>query len=295
MTYNIEVNNLSLKYKNFEALKDVSFKLEDGKIYGLLGRNGAGKTSLLSILASYRQQTAGSVKIAGAAPYENAEINQNISFHFQTNYEEETEKVKNMLSMVEEYRPNYDAEYAKYLVELFKLPMNKNVNKLSKGMQSALEVIMGLASRSPITIFDESYLSMDAPTRVKFYNELLKDQENHPRIFILSTHLVSEMDYLFDEVLILDNGKLLLHEDYETLISRGMSITGNATDVDEFVKGRRILSSQQLGKTKSVMIYEERTEKIENAADSLGLEIGPISLQDLFIHLTETEDSHESK
>jgi len=131
MTYNIEVNNLSLKYKNFEALKDVSFKLEDGKIYGLLGRNGAGKTSLLSILASYRQQTAGSVKIAGAAPYENAEINQNISFHFQTNYEEETEKVKNMLSMVEEYRPNYDAEYAKYLVELFKLPMNKNVNKLS--------------------------------------------------------------------------------------------------------------------------------------------------------------------
>ncbi|WP_313344506.1 ABC transporter ATP-binding protein [Sedimentibacter sp.] len=295
MTYNIEVNNLSLKYRNFEALKDVSFNLEDGKIYGLLGRNGAGKTSLLSILASYRQQTAGSIKIAGVIPYENAEINQNISFHFQTNYEEETEKVKKMLSIVEKYRPNYDAEYAKYLVELFKLPMNKYVNKLSKGMQSALEVIMGLASRSPITIFDESYLSMDAPTRVKFYNELLKDQEKHPRIFILSTHLVSEMDYLFDEVLILDNGKLLLHEDYETLTSKGMSITGNAVEVDKFVAGKRILSSQQLGKTKSVMIYGERTEEIENMADRLGLEIGPISLQDLFIHLTEMEDSYENK
>ena len=295
MTYNIEVNNLSLKYKKFEALKDVSFKLEYGKIYGLLGRNGAGKTSLLSILSSYRQQTNGSLKIAGVNPYENAEINQNISFHFQTNYEDETEKVKNMLSMVGEYRPNYDPEYAKYLVELFKLPMNKYVNKLSKGMQSALEVIMGLASRSPITIFDESYLSMDAPTRVKFYNELLKDQENYQRTFILSTHLVSEMDYLFDEVLILDNGKLLLHEDYESLTSKGMSITGSAADVDEFVKGRRILRSQQLGKTKSVMIFEERTKETEDMAGNLGLEIGPISLQDLFIHLTETEDSYESK
>ncbi|WP_312699328.1 ABC transporter ATP-binding protein [Sedimentibacter sp.] len=295
MTYNIEVNNLTLKYKKFEALNDVSFKLEYGKIYGLLGRNGAGKTSLLSILASYRQQDSGSIKIAGSLPYENDEISQNISFHFQTNYEDETETVKKMLFMVEEYRPNYDAQYAKYLAELFKLPMNKYVNKLSKGMQSAMEVVMGLASRSPVTIFDESYLSMDAPTRVKFYNELLKDQEKYPRTFILSTHLVSEMDYLFDEVLILDNGKLLLHEDYEGLTSKGMSITGNAEDVDEFVKGRRILNSQQLGKTKSVMIYEERTEEIENMTDSMGLEIGPISLQDLFIYLTEREDSYESQ
>lgn len=290
MTYDIEVNNLSLKYKNFEALKNVSFKLEDEKIYGLLGRNGAGKTSLLSVLASYRQQNSGSVKIAGVNPFENSEINQNLSFHFQSNYDEETIKVKNMLSMVKEYRPNYDSEYANYLVNLFKLPLNKAVNKLSKGMQSALEVTMGLASRSPITIFDESYLSMDAPTRVKFYDELLKDQEKHPRIFILSTHLVSEMDYLFDEVLILNNGELLLHEDYETLTSRGMSVTGEVKDVDKFISGKRVLNSQQLGNTKSVMIYEERTEEIEKASANLGLDIGPISLQDLFIHLTEMED-----
>ena len=290
MTYDIEVNNLSLKYKNFEALKNVSFKLEDEKIYGLLGRNGAGKTSLLSVLASYRQQNSGSVKIAGVNPFENSEINQNLSFHFQSNYDEETIKVKNMLSMVKEYRPNYDSEYANYLVNLFKLPLNKAVNKLSKGMQSALEVTMGLASRSPITIFDESYLSMDAPTRVKFYDELLKDQEKHPRIFILSTHLVSEMDYLFDEVLILNNGELLLHEDYETLTSRGMSVTGEVKDVDKFISGKRVLNSQQLGNTKSVMIYEERTEEIEKASANLGLEIGPISLQDLFIHLTEMGD-----
>lgn len=290
MTYNFEVNNLALKYKNFEALKNVSFKLDDKKIYGLLGRNGAGKTSLLSVLASYRHASGGTVKIAGEDPFENIDIMQSVSFHFETNYQEETAKVKQMLAIVKKYRPNYDAGYADYLTDLFNLPLNKSVNKLSKGMQSAMEVTMGLASRSPITIFDESYLGMDAPTRVKFYDELLKDQEKYPRIFILSTHLVSEMDYLFDEVLILHKGKLLLQEDYESLTSRGISVTGNANNVDDFTQGRKILNSQQLGSTKSVMIYEERTEELENKAREIGLETGPISLQDLFIHLTEGEE-----
>lgn len=289
MTYSIEVNNLSLKYKNFEALKNVSFKLQDEKIYGLLGRNGAGKTTLLSVLASYRHKSEGTLYISEKDPFENPDIMQNVSFHFETNYQEETEKVKNMLKMVGMYRPNYDAEYAEYLVKLFNLPLNKSVSKLSKGMQSALEVTMGLASRSPITIFDESYLGMDAPTRVKFYEELLKDQEKYPRIFILSTHLVSEMDYLFDEVLILHKGNLLLQEDYETLTSRGLSVTGNANEVNEFTRDKKILNSQQLGSTKSVMIYEERTDELDKSAHELGLEIGPISLQELFIHLTEGE------
>mgnify|MGYP000901808602 FL=1 len=287
MFFNIEAENLSLKYKNFEALKNVSFSLENEKIYGLLGRNGAGKTSLLSVLASYRNPSGGTVKIAGECPFENPNIMQNVSFHFETDYHEETTKVINMLKAVGKYRPNYDAEYAEYLINLFNLPLNKPVNKLSKGMQSVLEVTMGLASRSPVTIFDESYLGMDAPTRMKFYDELLKDQERNPRIFILSTHLVSEMDYLFDEVLILQEGKLLLHEDYESLTSRGFSATGYINNVDKFTDGRKILNSQQLGNTKSVMIYEEKTEDIENEARKMGLETGPISLQDLFIHLTD--------
>ncbi len=290
MVFNIEADNLSLKYKDFEALKNVSFKLENEKIYGLLGRNGAGKTSLLSVLASYRNTSEGTVKIAGECPFENPHIMQNVSFHFETDYQDETAKVKNMLKTVSKYRPNYDAEYAEYLINLFSLPLNKSVNKLSKGMQSALEVTIGLASRSPITIFDESYLGMDAPTRVKFYDELLKDQEKYPRIFILSTHLVSEMDYLFDEVLILHKGRLLLQEDYESLTSKGISITGYSGNVDEFTQGRKILNSQQLGGTKSVMIYEERTDELDNKAHEMGLEIGPISLQDLFIHLTEGEE-----
>ncbi|HBN82904.1 MAG TPA: ABC transporter, partial [Clostridiales bacterium] len=192
MNFDVVVNNLTLKYQDFEALANLSFTIETGKIYGLIGRNGAGKTSLLSLLASFREPSSGTIKIAGESPFENPDIMQNVAFIFEKDYKEETEKVKGMLELVERYRPNYDPEYAMHLIKRFKLPLDKQVKQLSKGMQSAMNVTMGLASRTPITIFDEAYLGMDAPTREIFYQELLEDQSNHPRTFILSTHLVSE-------------------------------------------------------------------------------------------------------
>lgn len=289
MPYIIEANDLSLKYKKFEALKNISFTLKEEKIYGILGRNGAGKTSLLTLLSAFRKPTSGKLTIDGENNFENTKIMSNISFHYEKNYSEETSTVKKMLRDVENYRENYDGEYALSLAEMFELPIDKPVNKLSKGKQSALEVTMGLAGRCPVTIFDESYLSMDAPTRVKFYNEVLEEQSRKPRTFILSTHLVSEMDYLFDEVLILHKGKLFIHDEYETLISKGMTVTGAAEKVDEFVIGMKVLKEQRLGNAKAVAIYEKNSKAIETKAKSLGLEVGPISLQELFIYITEKE------
>ncbi|PAV28264.1 ABC transporter [Virgibacillus profundi] len=289
MTIDVDVRNLSLKYNDFEALKNISFHLESGKIHGILGRNGAGKTSLLSLLASFRESSEGSVKMDGEKPFENANIMQKVTFIYEKDYKDETEKVKGMLEAVERYRPDFDTNYADHLVKIFKLPLEKPVNKLSKGMQSALNVTMGLASRSPLTIFDEAYLGMDAPTREIFYKELLADQSEHPRTIILSTHLVSEMDYLFDEVIIIDKGALVLQEEYETLASRGASITGVTNLVDDFVSGMHQLSEQKLGGTKSVMVYGDISDKQRNEAQQKGLEVGPISLQDLFIHLTREE------
>lgn len=291
MNVDVEVKNLSLKYKEFEALKDVSFKLEDKRIYGLIGRNGAGKTSLLSLLASLREATEGSIAVARQNPMENADIMQNVAFIHETDYKDESNKVKRMIDLIARYSPYFDEEYAQYLIKRFKLPLNKPVSKLSKGMKSAMDVVIGLASRAPVTIFDEAYLGMDAPTRMIFYQELLDDQEKFPRIIILSTHLVSEMDYLFDEVLILHNGKLLLKEEYETLVSKGVTITGPADMVDEFVRGKKIIGTQRLGKTKAVTLYEENNEGLTKEAHNKGLEVTHISLQDLFIHITDEEVS----
>lgn len=290
MTLEVEVNDVSLKYRRVEALKHVSFQLEGGKIYGLLGRNGAGKTSLLSLLASFREPTEGSIRIGGENPFENTRVMQNVSFIYQMDYSDETEKVNSMLKFVERYRPHFDRDYALHLAKRFNLPLDKAVNKLSKGMQSAFNATIGLASRAPLTIFDEAYLGMDAPTRDIFYQELLEDQGRFPRTVIVSTHLVSEMDYLFDEILIIHRGSLLLHEAYETLVSRGASITGPADEVDHFVGGLKKLNEQRLGNTKSVTVYGELSEEQKKDAQQKGLEVGPVSLQDLFIYLTGEEN-----
>jgi len=290
MTMTIEVNNLSLKYGNHYALKDISFQLNKNKIYGLLGRNGAGKTSLLSLLASFREPSSGTVKIDGECAFENARIMQQVNFIFNKDYKDEGDSVKNLLEFASRYRPNFDMDYANYLVQKFQLPANKPMKQLSKGMQSSVNVTIGLASRTPITIFDEPYNGMDAPTREIFYEELLADQSEHPRMMILSTHLVSEMEYLFDEVLVLNKGKLILHEEFESLITKGASVTGPAEKADAFIQTKQQLNTQQLGNTKSVMIYGELSDAERRTAQENGLEIGPVALQDLFIHLTEGED-----
>ncbi|WP_141502608.1 ATP-binding cassette domain-containing protein [Paenibacillus luteus] len=287
MTLSIEVKQLQLKYGSFTALHDLSFQLEGGKIYGLLGRNGSGKTSLLSILASYREQSKGSVAIGGEAPFENAGIMEQVCFIQESGYMNDTSRVKDVLKLAASCWPNWDADYASRLLKHYELPLKKKVTSLSRGMKSALGVTLGLASRAPITIFDEAYLGMDAPSRYSFYEELLNDYMETPRTFLLSTHLIEEVGTLFEEVLILDQGRLILHEETETLRARGAAITGPIESVDGFVQGLTVLGEQKLGKTKSVTVYGELTDEIRKRAHAEGLELGPVSLQDLFVHLTK--------
>ncbi|MFS0726855.1 ATP-binding cassette domain-containing protein [Paenibacillus sp. 1P07SE] len=285
--HHISMINVSYRYdRSNTALSNVSLEMPHPRIYGLIGRNGAGKSTLLSLLASYTEPDAGSLTIDGEAPFENSRVMTQVVFAHQTDYSGETEKVKGLLASAARYRPRFDMAYAEQLAKRFKLPLDAYPSKLSTGKQSALNAVLALAARAPVTIFDETYVGMDAPAREVFYQEVLADYERHPRTIILSTHLVSEMDYLFEEVVIIHQGQVLLHEPIDQLLERGVSITGPAEAVDAFARPLRQLSSQQLGGTKSVMVYGELSEEQLLRAQSDGLEIGRVSLQDLFIHLT---------
>lgn len=286
----IEAKNLHLSYGSDEILHDINFEIMEPKIYGLLGRNGVGKTSLLSVFGSFREPTSGKLLIDGKEPFENARIMQQVTFMYNKDFTGETDPPSAIIKDINRYRPNFDLEYAEELLKKFKLEGKKALYKLSTGKQSAFNVVVGLASRSPITIFDEVYLGMDAPARDLFYKELLKEQEFYPRIMILSTHLVSEMDYLFDEVLIIDQGKLLLHETYDDLVSRGVTVVGNKQAVESFAEGKEMLNEEQLGETRSITLYGALSEADKTSAKELGLNIGPVSLQDLFIQLTKEEE-----
>lgn len=287
---NIKAENLCFSYGRDEVLHDLNFELEGPKIYGLLGRNGAGKTTLLSLLGSFREPTSGRLLIGGEVPFENAEVMQHVTFMYDKDYAEETDRPSQILKYLHRYRPYFDSDYALELLEKFKIDDTKAIKKLSKGKKSAFNVIVGLASRTPVTIFDEVYLGMDAPARDIFYKELLKEQERQPRLIILSTHLVSEMDFLFDEVVIISQGRILLQQPYDELLERGMTIIGHKHAIDAFVAGKEVLNVEQLGDTKSVTIHGALSDEERQHAMALGFNIEAVSLHDLFIYLTKEDE-----
>lgn len=266
---------------------NINFEINGPKIVGLLGRNGAGKTSLLTLIASLSQITKGELTINGQNPFENDEIMPQVSLSNADYYVKEGKNITKLFSEINKYRSNFDLKYANYLVELFDLYERHPIRTFSNGMKAAVSAIIGLASRTPITIFDEIHLGMDAPTRDLFYKELLKDYERVPRTIILSTHLISEMEFLFDEIILLKDGETLLQGEMNEVLEKGISLTGHKALIDSLVQTKNVLHTENLGDTTSVILYDTFSDDELKIASSKGIQIANISLNDLVIHLTK--------
>jgi ABC-2 type transport system ATP-binding protein len=287
MTPDIEIHEVTQQFGDVTALDQLSLSLDGGKIHGLLGRNGSGKSTLLSIIAAFRKPTSGYVSIGGEPVFENARVTREIALVREAgDTVEDGDKVEDALCYAEWLRPHWDAAYADELISRFGLSKRKKIGGLSRGQRSALAITLGLASRSPLTMFDESYLGLDAPSRAIFYEEILADYIRHPRTIVISTHLIEEVSSLFEEVAIIDKGKLLMQAETEQMLAHGAVVTGPAVQVDLFANGHTILGHRQLGPTKSVTLYGALTDAERERALDSGIDIGPVSLQDLFIHLT---------
>lgn len=285
----IEIQNLTVRYPgDVTAIDDLTLKLEGGKIYGLLGRNGSGKTTLMSLIAAFRRVTEGTVLVDGREPFENEELTQHICLVRDSgDVVVDGDSVQRILRRARRFRPHWDDEFAQRLLDTFQLPSKRGVAKLSRGQRSALGITVGLASRAPLTMLDEAYLGMDAPSRYAFYDILLEDYIENPRTIILSTHLIEEVGRLFEEVVIIDRGRLVVHDDTDSLRMRGAAVVGPAVAVDDFTAGMTILGEQRLGGTKSVTVYGEIDPDARAVAADWGLELSPVALQDLFVHLTK--------
>ena len=288
----VRTENLSVRFAGVPALDRLDLRLAPGKIHGLLGRNGSGKSTLAAVLAGFRRPDEGRVLIEGGdlgtpqEPYENAVVTSRVCLIRESGDRPEAVSVKQAIALAAALRPYWDADLAGDLLDRFEVPLNKKIQKLSRGKKSALGVVLGLASRAPLTIFDESYLGMDVPSRNLFYDAVLADYTEVPRTFVLSTHLVSEVSAMLEEVVILDNGRLVTQSPVDALRGRGASIVGPAAAVDKFAAGFTVLAEERLGGTKSTTVLGDLDPALLAQATAAGLEIGPVGLQDLFVHLT---------
>jgi ABC-2 type transport system ATP-binding protein len=132
---------------------------------------------------------------------------------------------------------------------------------------------------------------MDAPSRYAFYDELLADYVERPRTILFSTHHIDEAARLFEHVVVLDHGRVLLDEPAVELQGRGAELTGRDDVVDAFAASRRVLGQRQLGRTKAVVVADRLDDADRAEADRLGIEVGPLPLQDLVVHLTSQESA----
>ncbi|BDI23714.1 ABC transporter ATP-binding protein [Herbiconiux sp. L3-i23] len=287
----IDVQHVTRTYKDVTALDDVSFSIAENTICGLLGRNGAGKTTLMQLLTGQEFPSSGDIRVAGRNPVENTDVLQQLCFIKESQKYPESFQARHVLASAPWFFSGWDADFADELVAQFRLPLKRDIKKLSRGQLSALGVTVGLASRAPITFFDEPYLGLDAVSRQYFYDTLLADYAEHPRTIVLSTHLIDEVSNLLEHVLVFEQGKLLIDQDAESLRGRATAVAGQAGAIDRFAEGREVLHRDTLGGLATVTLAGQLTAEDRRVASAAGLEVTTVSLQQLIVDLSRSVSS----
>ncbi len=286
MNLAVEIKNLNKKFLKTKALDDLSLNIEQNKIYGLLGRNGAGKTTLLKIISALYIQNSGTVKVFGEEPFENEKALNKICFISDNPKFIPTFLVREIFSTARSFGAHWDKEFEKRLIKEFQVDINKQYKNLSKGMKSIVSIIIGLASRAPLTIYDEAYTGLDAVSREKFYNILLEDYSEHPRTIIFSTHLIDEVSKLLENVIIIHKGKVILEEEADTLRTKAFYISGDKERMEEVLKNKNVIDKEIIGSTENAAIFQTITREEILKLENMNLNIKNVPLQKLFVYLT---------
>ncbi len=283
----LKASGICKAYGKQQVLENLDLTIESGKIYGLIGRNGVGKTTLLGILTGQTTLDSGAVTYDGQPVWENREALRHICFSRELSATigqgKNAQKASYYLKAAKIFYENWDEDYAQQLVKKFNLNTKKQICQLSKGQSSLVSIIIGLASGAPLTILDEPVAGLDVVAREDFYHLLLEDYQQTNRTFIISTHIIEEAANVFEEVIFLDGGKVLEHCPTEDLIAQFHTVSGHEDSVTAVCNGLEVLSTQKLGR-QLVCVVRGDGVKLQQAK-SQDVDILPMNLQKIFVAL----------
>ncbi|WP_420099359.1 ATP-binding cassette domain-containing protein [Corynebacterium sp.] len=224
----VEVRGLDRTFGTRRVLRGVTFDLRRTGIVGLVGRNGVGKTTLMGILAGQLRRSGGEATVAGEDPFDNAAAMDHVCFTGVDVVYPPQWQVNTVLSVAAARYPRWDTDLADDLAGRFGVARFGRVSSLSTGQRSLVSIIVGLASRAPLTLLDEPYSGLDVQNRRLFYEVLAEAQENDPRCIVLSTHQLADAGRIVDRLLILGAGGYLTHDiDGADLGDRVVRLTGS--------------------------------------------------------------------
>ena len=273
----IALKQVTKQYGQATVLKNITLSIDDPGIYCLLGRNGAGKTTLLKSVAGYQNITDGTIQVDGKV-ITTSTLDTGVSYienfakHFNL-------PVRKLLRIASEVNPNYDCDFALEMMERFELDGKKTFHHLSLGMKTMVSTIICLASNKSVVLLDEPVLGFDAIMRVEFYDMLTESFQKHPRIIIVSTHIIEEIAKTIQKLIIIDKGSIRFFDTLQSVETKAFRISGLQKDVEAATQGLNIIGRDNVGGLATSYIFDNPPEQTDS------LEICPLSLQDFFIQM----------
>lgn len=279
----LNAQNITYTVGGRRILDGLNLTLNQGDICGLVGRNGAGKTTLLAALAGQILPDKG-YKLELFSQVPNAASLARTHLMRTSSVYVDWASARQILDLARRAYPGWNKDLEEQLITDFDLNTRTRFMKMSDGQKSAVGIIIALASRADITFLDEPYVGLDPVARSIFYDRLLEDYAEHPRTFLISTHLVDEIAPLLNRVIFLDSGKIVMDAGTEETTYSAHELAGNSDAVSVYLARSGlegvIVRQRSVGSLQMVLVAADLTPEREELAHELGLHIQPISLQE---------------
>ena len=282
----IDVRNANFKYKDELILENITFNEDNPVITGLWGRNGAGKTTLMKLLSGQEREVSGKVLVLGTHPYNNSAVSKKISYLREEHYFGKSWTVKDALHFAALFNENWNQEEADALIEQFKLPRKKKITSFSKGMHTMIQLVIGLASHSKVTIFDEPTNGLDAHARKQFFQALKDSYDNDPRFILISSHHINEIEPLCEKLMIISDHSIKFHQPIEYFQTQGVSMMGKIEDIQRVVKPEEILETTHIMGQSKVMADIALTKELQVSCEQNNIQLEKALMQDYLVNIT---------
>ena len=210
----LEINHLYKSHDSKNVLCDINLKVKQGKIIGLLGKNGTGKSTLIKLINDLLVPDKGSIKVND----ENigVESKKIISYLPERTYLNKNMTVLEVINYFRDFYDNFDSAKAIKLLQDLKLDVNQKLSKMSKGMQEKVQLVLVMSRKAKLYILDEPLGGVDPATRDYILDTILNNFSDDASV-IISTHLISDIERILDEVIFIDNGKIIIQSDADNL------------------------------------------------------------------------------
>lgn len=287
----IELTGVTKKFEDFTALDNIDLKIEKGTAFGLLGSNGAGKSTILRLLTSIYQADSGSVKIDGEEVFDNVSVKERIFFINDETVQYGGMTLKELKNHYKGFYPNFSEEDFEKLNSVIKLPMDKKIDKFSKGMKRQAIVITALACRTDYLLLDEAFDGLDPTMRIIVKRMLVDAMLDRQLTTVISSHNLKEINEVCDTAALLHQGKIVFCRDLDSLkgnIHKIQAAFPKTYSKEDFT------DMEMLHFEKNQSVYyiivkgddEIIREKI-NAKDPVVFDMIPLTLEEIFIYEME--------